>query len=221
MGATGDMGSGSRRIAGLCKPKRLRLGALALSGGERGIVAARPHLRLRRCLSQTGLKSRLRSGQNTKEGPDGAFFVFLAEREGFEPSVRYHRTLAFQASTLNHSAISPLSFLPSRSRGMIRRLRRLTRQAGAHSLRSLRVCRPAAPTSVRTLGTVSPYTRFPGEHLKPLSHLSDIRCAPLWKGGHSPPAGQKRRQSGLDQVSTSVPTRLSPIFSVGGLSRHP
>ena len=31
----------------------------------------------------------------------------LSEREGFEPSVRYYRTLAFQASALNHSAISP------------------------------------------------------------------------------------------------------------------
>ena len=29
---------------------------------------------------------------------------------------------------------------------------------------------------IRTLGTVSPYTRFPGEHLKPLSHLSEF-CA--------------------------------------------
>ena len=29
---------------------------------------------------------------------------------------------------------------------------------------------------IRTLGTVSPYTRFPGEHLKPLSHLSES-CA--------------------------------------------
>ena len=33
--------------------------------------------------------------------------ITLAEREGFEPSVRYYRTLAFQASALNHSAISP------------------------------------------------------------------------------------------------------------------
>ena len=32
---------------------------------------------------------------------------YLAERGGFEPPVRYHRTLAFQASTLNHSATSP------------------------------------------------------------------------------------------------------------------
>ena len=30
---------------------------------------------------------------------------------------------------------------------------------------------------IRTLGTVSPYTRFPGEHLKPLSHLSEF-CLP-------------------------------------------
>jgi hypothetical protein len=29
---------------------------------------------------------------------------------------------------------------------------------------------------IRTLGTVSPYTRFPGEHLKPLSHLSTSNC---------------------------------------------
>ena len=28
---------------------------------------------------------------------------------------------------------------------------------------------------IRTLGTVLPYTRFPGEHLKPLSHLSVLR----------------------------------------------
>ena len=34
----------------------------------------------------------------------------LAEREGFEPSVRYYRTLAFQASALNHSAISPYHY---------------------------------------------------------------------------------------------------------------
>jgi hypothetical protein len=43
----------------------------------------------------------------------------LAEKAGFEPAVRYKRTLAFQASALNHSATSPnfrfsifLNFLP-------------------------------------------------------------------------------------------------------------
>ena len=38
----------------------------------------------------------------------GGQFLSLAERGGFEPPVRYHRTLAFQASTLNHSATSPI-----------------------------------------------------------------------------------------------------------------
>ena len=32
---------------------------------------------------------------------------WVAEREGFEPSVRYKRTLAFQASPFDHSGISP------------------------------------------------------------------------------------------------------------------
>ncbi len=36
-----------------------------------------------------------------------ALFVFLAERAGFEPAVRYKRTLAFQASALSLSATSP------------------------------------------------------------------------------------------------------------------
>lgn len=35
---------------------------------------------------------------------------FLAERGGFEPPVRYSRTPAFQASTLDHSDTSPWSF---------------------------------------------------------------------------------------------------------------
>ena len=34
----------------------------------------------------------------------------LAERAGFEPAVRYKRTLAFQASALSRSATSPLHF---------------------------------------------------------------------------------------------------------------
>ena len=31
----------------------------------------------------------------------------LAEREGFEPSERYKRSLPFQDSAIDHSAISP------------------------------------------------------------------------------------------------------------------
>jgi hypothetical protein len=33
---------------------------------------------------------------------------FSAEREGFEPSIRYERIHAFQACAFNHSAISPI-----------------------------------------------------------------------------------------------------------------
>ena len=34
-------------------------------------------------------------------------------------------------------------------------------------------CLSGGEGGIRTPGTVSPYTRFPGEHLKPLSHLSE------------------------------------------------
>ena len=96
----------------------------------------------------------------------------LAERGGFEPPVRYHRTLAFQASTLNHSATSPF-YLPGALRGGIDSGLRPSpvKRALAHFVHCAS-SRPASPTSARTPGTVSPYTRFPGEHLKPLSHLS-------------------------------------------------
>ena len=33
--------------------------------------------------------------------------MFVAEREGFEPSERYKRSLPFQGSAIDHSAISP------------------------------------------------------------------------------------------------------------------
>ena len=101
-----------------------------------------------------------------------ALSIFLAERGGFEPPVRYHRTLAFQASTLNHSATSPF-YLPGTLRGGIDSGLRPSpvKRALAHFVHCAS-SRPASPTSARTPGTVSPYTRFPGEHFKPLSHLS-------------------------------------------------
>ena len=37
----------------------------------------------------------------------GAFFMCVAEREGFEPSVRYKRTPDFESGTFNRSATSP------------------------------------------------------------------------------------------------------------------
>ena len=38
-------------------------------------------------------------------------FLYLAEREGFEPSIRYKRIHTFQACAFNHSATSPKSQL--------------------------------------------------------------------------------------------------------------
>ena len=52
------------------------------------------------------------SAMKNEKGPQRGPFVFLAERGGFEPPVRYKRTLAFQASALSHSATSPNFQLP-------------------------------------------------------------------------------------------------------------
>ena len=43
--------------------------------------------------------------QYVHEALKGAWL--LAEREGFEPSERYKRSLPFQDSAIDHSAISP------------------------------------------------------------------------------------------------------------------
>lgn len=36
----------------------------------------------------------------------------MAEREGFEPSIRFCRILTFQASAFDHSATAPHVFMP-------------------------------------------------------------------------------------------------------------
>ncbi len=87
--------------------------------------ASRRLIRLRRCSTRTGWsgadgasrfarlsRNSVALGSNShalfqkRKAPFGAF-DFLAERAGFEPAVRYKRTLAFQASALSHSATSP------------------------------------------------------------------------------------------------------------------
>ncbi len=42
-----------------------------------------------------------------KKSTGKASTLFVAEREGFEPSVRLARTLVFETSQFNHSCISP------------------------------------------------------------------------------------------------------------------
>lgn len=38
-------------------------------------------------------------------------FLIMAEKEGFEPSIRYKRIHTFQACAFDHSAISPTCYL--------------------------------------------------------------------------------------------------------------
>ena len=112
--------------------------------------------------------------------------------------VRCNRTLAFQeSSTFDRSATSPFtaarplyvvaSNLECTECGIVSLVPRSA--FGRPSLRDA-VCRPTSCGSVvlrrcaarrspraalapaRTRGTVQPYTRFPGEHRRPLSHLS-------------------------------------------------
>ena len=42
-----------------------------------------------------------------KSRPVGGFFLYLAERGGFEPPRRYKRLPDFESGTFNHSATSP------------------------------------------------------------------------------------------------------------------
>ncbi len=55
-------------------------------GREGGMDAARPQLRLRRCLSRTGFSSSTTLGEKNKRPLMGPL-IFLAERAGFEPAV--------------------------------------------------------------------------------------------------------------------------------------
>ncbi len=42
-----------------------------------------------------------------KRGQKAPFCIDMAEREGFEPSIRYYRIHTFQACSFNHSDTSP------------------------------------------------------------------------------------------------------------------
>ena len=51
--------------------------------------------------------SKLTISVNKKCHPMATFLIYLAEREGFEPSIRYKRIHTFQACAFDHSATSP------------------------------------------------------------------------------------------------------------------
>ena len=71
-----------------------------------GMVASRPGCGCAAAPVEQGSKAQTLSARKTK-GPMKGPLIFLAEKAGFEPAVRYKRTLAFQASALSHSATSP------------------------------------------------------------------------------------------------------------------
>ncbi len=59
-------------------------------------------------LVEQGSKSSTTLGEKNKTGPQGARLIFLAERVGFEPTVRENRTPDFESGPFDHSGTSPL-----------------------------------------------------------------------------------------------------------------
>ena len=51
------------------------------------------------------------STRQIKKAPNGAFLICVAEREGFDPSIRDYRIHTFQACSFNHSDTSPDNLL--------------------------------------------------------------------------------------------------------------
>ena len=72
-----------------------------------GIDALRPRIRLRRCASPTAVENPYPRREKQKRLLRGAFFAFLAERVGFEPTKGYKPLLVFKTSAFNRSATSP------------------------------------------------------------------------------------------------------------------
>ena len=82
-------------------------GPFRFSGGEGGMGAARPGMPLRGCARRTGFESPYALDEKSKMGPQGPHFQFLAERVGFEPTVRCNRTPDFESGPFDHSGTSP------------------------------------------------------------------------------------------------------------------
>ena len=146
-----------------------------------------------RCARRPGFSSSTTLGEKNKRPLKGPL-IFLAEKAGFEPAVRYKRTLAFQASALSRSATSPYSNCHVLNQdGIDSRLRRSPLWGALCASKiALRFC--------RTRGTLQTYTRFPSERVnggrparrpagrfavqnrsrrfcKPLSHLSIFKLS--------------------------------------------
>ena len=103
--------------------KRLPMGAAFVYVAEREVLFGAARLTLRAAACGDVLPRNARSSNPTclspgaripairhtqKRLPMGAAFVCMAEREGFEPSVRGYRTHAFQACSFDRSDTSPV-----------------------------------------------------------------------------------------------------------------
>ena len=103
------MGSNSTNLAVTKKPPSK--GASFVNGGEGGIQLARfatslPTCRYAAALVERDSKSATTLDQNEQGPHKGALFV-LAERVGFEPTVRENRTPDFESGPFDHSGTSP------------------------------------------------------------------------------------------------------------------
>ena len=57
---------------------------------------------------EQGSKAHTLLGEKNKRRPQGAPLIFLAERVGFEPTVRGYRTPDFESGSFDHSDTSPI-----------------------------------------------------------------------------------------------------------------
>jgi hypothetical protein len=88
------------------KTKWPRKGAISFSGGEGGIVASRPGMRLRRCACRTGSEVLNHTRQENKMAPQGGHFIFW--RRGWDSNPRYGRTVHLISSQAHSTTLAPL-----------------------------------------------------------------------------------------------------------------
>ena len=76
------------------------------SGGEGGIVASRPGMRLRRCACRTGSEVLNHTRQENKMAPQGGPFIFW--RRVWDSNPRYGRTVHLISSQAHSTTLAPL-----------------------------------------------------------------------------------------------------------------
>ena len=101
------------------------------------------------------------STRQTKRAPIGALLVCMAEREGFEPSIRCYRIHTFQACSFNHSDTSPeTTDSPSCRWGRDRRKRGARVNQMGLECNSDSGSRESIPSHIYGIFQISVYRRF-------------------------------------------------------------